>query len=180
MIAMKRILLLSFLAVSVLSFGFVQPPASRGVKVSANIDLARFVKEVYDIYQTDEVLVKQERFVYKKLSALYTGSYTMKITCSDSIAYDKKEDKTTIKSQEVYHADNKNGYFGVFVIVSKPGDDLLLNSSPDKEISISGAVTEILVLQYRKGMDYFKCRTELKEFDDTGTIIQQILIRVQS
>ncbi|MGA2669611.1 MAG: hypothetical protein ABSF32_11975, partial [Ignavibacteria bacterium] len=107
-------------------------------------------------------------------------SYTMKITCSDSIAYDKKEDRTTIKSREVYHDDNKNGYFGIFVIVSKSGDDLLMSSTPDKEITISGVVTEILVLQYRKGMDYFKCRTSLKDFDDTGTIIQQILIRVQS
>jgi hypothetical protein len=177
---MKRIILLSFLAVSVFSFGFSPGEAIQGIKVSSNIDLTKFVREVYDLYQTDEVLVKQERFVYKKLSGLYTGSYTMKITCSDSIAYDKKEDKTTIKAQEVYHADNKNGYFGVFVIVSKSGDDLLLNSSPDKEITISGVVTEILVLQYRKGMDYFKCRTSLKDFDDTGTVIQQILIRVQS
>jgi hypothetical protein len=177
---MKRIILLSFLAVSLLSFGFSPGEANCGIKISSNIDLTKFVREVYDLYQTDEVPVKQERFVYKKLSGLYTGSYTMKITCSDSIAYDKKEDKTTIKAQEVYHADNKNGYFGVFVIVSKSGDDLLLNSSPDKEITISGVVTEILVLQYRKGMDYFKCRTSLKDFDDTGTVIQQILIRVQS
>lgn len=150
------------------------------LKTASSIDLSKFVKEVYDLYQTSEVPVKQERFVYKKLSGLFTGSYTMKITCSDSIAYDKKEDKTTIKSQEVYYADNKNGYFGVFVIVTKSGDDLLLNSSPDKEITISGTVTEILVLQYRKGMDYFKCRTSLKDFDDSGTVIQQILIYVQA
>ena len=170
-------LILVFTSSSIFSGTGAQPAI---LKPATNIDLSKFVREVYDLYQTSEVLVKQERFVYKKLSGLYTGSYTMKITCSDSIAYDKKEDKTTIKSQEVYHDDNKNGYFGIFVIVSKSGDDLLLNSSPDKEITISGVVTEILVLQYRKGMDYFKCRTSLKDFDDTGTVIQQILIRVQS
>lgn len=176
----KKIFFLSFLTLAFICSNSISQPQPAGIKISTNLDLTKFVRELYDLYQTDEVLVKQERFVYKKLSELYTGSYTMKITCSDSIAYDKKEDRTTIKSREVYHDDNKNGYFGIFVIVSKSGDDLLMNSSPDKEITISGVVTEILVLQYRKGMDYFKCRTSLKDFDDTGTIIQQILIRVQS
>ena len=56
---------------------------------SGNIDLEKFVREVYDLYQTEEVPVKQERLVYKKLTALLEGTQSMKITCSDSIAYDK-------------------------------------------------------------------------------------------
>ena len=146
---------------------------------SGNIDLEKFVREVYDLYQTEEVPVKQERLVYKKLTALLEGTQSMKITCSDSIAYDKKNDITTIKSREVYYADNKNGYFGVVVIFQQHSDALLMSTSPDKEITISGSVTDILVTLYRKGLDFFKCRTPIKEFDDSGTVIQQIILLMQ-
>ena len=137
------------------------------------------MREVYDLYQTDEVPVKQERLVYKKLAGLLEGSQTMKITCSDSIAYDKKNDITTIKSKEVYYADNKNGYFGLIVIYQQHSDALLMSTSPDKEISITGNVTDILVTLYRKGLDFFKCRTPIKEFDDTGTVIQHVILLMQ-
>jgi hypothetical protein len=177
---MKKIFSLLILIFSIYSISYAANTKTISLKFASNLDLSRFVREVYDLYQTDEVPAKKEHLVYKKLSELLNNAYSMTITCSDSIAYDKKQDITTIKSREVYHADNKNGYFGVFVIVSKPGDDLLLNSSPDKDITISGTISDILVLQYRKGMDYFKCRISLKDFDDTGTVIQQILIRVQA
>jgi hypothetical protein len=148
-------------------------------KTKGSIDLEKFVREVYDLYQTDEVPVKQERLVYKKLTELMSGTQTMKITCSDSIAYDKKNDETTIKSKEVYYADNKNGYFGVVVIFHQHSDALLMSTSPDKEITISGNVTEMFVTLYRKGLDFFKCRTPIKEFDDSGTVIQQVIFIIQ-
>jgi len=146
---------------------------------TGNIDLDKFVREVYDLYQTDEVPVKQERLVYKKLTGLMEGTQTMKITCSDSIAYDKKNDITTVKSREVYYADNKNGYFGVVVIFQQHSDALLMSTSPDKEVTISGNVTDILVTLYRKGLDFFKCRTPIKEFDDSGTVIQHVILLMQ-
>jgi len=146
---------------------------------SGNIDIEKFVREVYDLYQTDEVPVKQERLVYKKLTGLMEGSQTMKITCSDSIAYDRKNDITTVKSKEVYYADNKNGYFGLIVIYQQHSDALLMSTSPDKEITITGNVTDILVTLYRKGLDFFKCRTPIKEFDDSGTVIQHIILLMQ-
>lgn len=176
----SSIFIMFFLLQADLSLGQKGTENSSYKVTSSNLDLSKFVDQVYDLYQTDEVPAKKERLVNKKLSELLSNSFTMLITCSDSIAYDKKENKTTIKSREVYHADNKNGYFGVFVIVQKSGDDLLLNSSPDKEITISGTVTDMLVISYRKGMDWFKCRTPLNEFDDTGTIIQQIILKVQA
>jgi hypothetical protein len=167
-----------------LLFVFVIIPSFSGTqtaycKPAGNIDLENFVREVYDLYQTDEVPVKQERLVYKKLAGLLEGSQTMKITCSDSIAYDKKNDITTIKSKEVYYADNKNGYFGLIVIYQQHSDALLMSTSPDKEISITGNVTDILVTLYRKGLDFFKCRTPIKEFDDTGTVIQHVILLMQ-
>ncbi len=66
------------------------------------------------------------------------------------------------------------------MIVQKAGDELLMNSSPDLEITITGTVTDVLVISYRKGLDWFKCRTPLNEFDDTGTIINQIILKVQA
>jgi hypothetical protein len=127
------------------------------------------------------VHVKKERMVYKKLSELIGQSFTFRITCSDSIAYDKKEDKTTVKSREVYYSDNKAGYFGIFVVVTKQTDELLMNSAPEKEISVSGTIRDLLVLSYRnkEGL-YPKCHTPLKEFDDSGTEIQQILLMVDA
>jgi hypothetical protein len=160
-------------------FQFFDFSAAAVSKTKGSIDLEKFVREVYDLYQTDEVPVKQERLVYKKLTGLMSGTQTMKITCSDSIAYDKKNDETTIKSKEVYYADNKNGYFGVVVIFHQKSDALLMSTSPDKEITISGNVSDILVTLYRKGLDFFKCRTPIKEFDDTGTVIQQVIFIIQ-
>jgi hypothetical protein len=171
-----KFLLFAFVLIPLFQFSGTQKTYC---STSGNIDLDNFVREVYDLYQTDEVPAKQERLVYKKLTALMEGSQTMKITCSDSIAYDKKNDITTIKSREVYYADNKNGYFGVVVIFQQHSDALLMSTSPDKEITISGNVTEILVTLYRKGLDFFKCRTPIKEFDDSGTVIQHIILLMQ-
>lgn len=103
----------------------------------------------------------------------------MKITCSDSIVYDKKEDKTTIKSKEVYVADSKTGYFGIFVIAVQSGDALLMNSTPDKDISVTGKITDIFVISYIKNKVNNRCCTPLKDFDDSGTIIQQVVFKVQ-
>lgn len=150
-----------------------------GAYLSGKLDLEAFVKQVYDIYQKDDIPLKKERLVYKKLNDLISQTYTMKITCSDSIAYDKKEDKTTIKSREVYYHDQKTGYFGVFVIVEKKGDDLLMTSSPDKEMTITGMITDLLVVHYKKGNDFINTYTPLKDFDDAGTVIQQIILKVQ-
>jgi len=149
-----------------------------GTFPSGKLDLEAFVKQVYDIYQRDEVAVKKERLVHKKLNDLISQTYTMKITCSDSIAYDRKEDRTTIKSKEVYYHDQKTGYFGVFVIAEKKGDDLLMTSSPEKEMTITGRIDDVIVIHYKKGENFVRCYTPLKEFDDSGTVIQQIILKV--
>jgi hypothetical protein len=151
------------------------------LNLSGNFDYDKLISDVYDIYKSDEVHVKKERMVYKKLNELINQSFTFKITCSDSISFDKKTNQTVIKSKEVYYRDNTNGYFGIFVIVRQSGDDLLMSSAPDKDISISGKISDILVLLYRnKAGLYPKCRTSLKDFDDSGTDIQQILIMVDA
>jgi hypothetical protein len=56
-----------------------------------------------------------------------------------------------------------------------------MNSAPEKEISVSGTIRDLLVLSYRnkEGL-YPKCHTPLKEFDDSGTEIQQILLMVDA
>ena len=143
------------------------------------VDLEKFVREVYDLYQTDEVPAKKERLVYKKITELMSGAQSMKITCSDSIVYDKKMDESVIKSKEIYYADNKNGYFGVIIIYRQKSDQLLMTTSPDKEITASGTVSDILITLYRKGLDFFKCRTSIKDFDDSGTVIQQVILILQ-
>jgi hypothetical protein len=154
--------------------------ANDGNEVSGTLDLKKFADEVLDIYNSDEVDVKKERMVYKKLNSLTEGaSYTMKVTCSDSIVYNKKEDITTVKSKEIYVSDSKTGYFGIFVIASQSGDVLLMNSTPDKEISITGKIIDIFVISYIKNKVNNKCYTPLKEFDDSGTIIQQVVFIVQ-
>jgi hypothetical protein len=148
--------------------------------INSTLDLEKFVKDVYNLYQTEEVPAKKERLVYKKLNDLISETaYTLKITSSDSIAYDKKEDKSVIKSKEVFHADTELGYFGVFVIAEKKGDELLMNSSPDKDMTITGKITDVIVVSYKKGMNFVKTRTPLKEFEDSGTIIQQVILKVQ-
>ena len=163
----------------VLIYQFLGAATDARARAAGSVDLEKFVREAYDLYQTDEVPAKQERLVYKKITGTFSGSITTRITCSDSIAYNKTEDLTTVKSKEVYYADNKNGYFGIFIIFHQRGDALLMNSSPDKEITISGTVTDIIVTLYRKGLEFFKCRTPIKEFDDSGTVIQQIILIVQ-
>ncbi len=147
---------------------------------AGNFDFDKYIKEIYNIYTSDEVHIKKERMAYKKLNDLMNQSYTFKITCSDSIAYDKKGDMTTIKSKEIYFSDNRNGYFGIIVIVTQKGDELLMKSAPDQEISVSGTINDILVTLYTKGGLYPKCRTSLKDFDDTGAEVQQIILMVQS
>jgi hypothetical protein len=147
--------------------------------LSAVLDLEKFAKQVYDLYQTDEVAVKKERLVNKKLTEVIGQTYTMKVTTSDSIAYDKKANKTTIKSREIYYSDNQKGYMGIFVIFDKQGDDLLMSTSPDKEMNITGRVTDVVVTGYFKNDMYSKVFTPLKEFDDSGTTIQQIVLRVE-
>jgi hypothetical protein len=146
---------------------------------SAVLDLEKFVRQVYDLYQTDEVAAKKERLVNKKLSELIDQTYTMKVTTTDSIKYDKKEDRTSIKSQEIYYSDNKKGYMGLFVLFSKAGDELLMTSSPNKEMSITGKVTDIIVTGYFKNDMFNQVYTPLKEFDDSGTTIQQIILKVE-
>lgn len=148
---------------------------------SGNFDYDKVIHEIYDIYKSDEVHVKKERMVYKKLNELINQTFTFKITCSDSITYDKKADQTVIKSREEYYRDNANGYFGIFVIVRQNGDNMLMNSAPDKEISFSGKISDLLVLSYKnKAGLYPTCRTSLKDFDDSGTEIQQILLMVDA
>jgi hypothetical protein len=150
------------------------------INPNATLDLKKFCEQVYDLYQLEDLPQKKERLVYKKLNELISETtHSMKITCSDSIVYNKKEDNTTVKSKEIYYADNKTGYFGIYVIFTKKGDDLLMNTSPDKEITVSGKITEMLVIQYSKNDLYTKCRTPLKDFDDAGTVIKQIILIVQ-
>lgn len=150
------------------------------VKVSAagTIDLKKLCEDIVDLYKTEEVPAKKERLVYKKLSELIESSSSMKITTTDSIRYDKKEDKTLLKSKEVFYADAMQGYFGVFVIFMKKGDELLMTTSPDKEMNVSGKVVDIIVTEYIKNNLNQKCYTPLKEFDDAGTIIQKVIIKV--
>jgi len=102
----------------------------------------------------------------------------VKITTTDSITYDRKEDKTSLKSKEVFTSDNKTGYFGIFIIATQKGDALLMSTSPDKDMTISGTVSDILVVGYIKNNLNGKAYTSIKDFDDKGTIIQQIIIKV--
>ena len=177
---MKTFIICFLTALMSLSYNLKAESLSTDPNLSGNFDFDKFIKEIYNIYTSDEVHIKKERMAYKKLNDLINQSYTFKITCSDSIAYDKKGDMTTIKSKETYYSDNRNGYFGIIVIVTQKGDELLMKSAPDQEISVSGTINDILVTLYTKGGFYPKCRTSLKEFDDAGTEIQQIILVVQS
>src|SRR5437868_2779652 len=148
-------------------------------KFSIALDLDNLCKQIYDLYSTDEIPAKKEVLVYKKLNELIGTSQTVKFTTTDSINYDRKTDMTSIKSKEIYYADNKTGYFGVFVIVSKKGDDLLMKSSPDKEMSATGKITDLIVISYIKNNKNEKTYTSLKDFDDKGTVIQQIILKIE-
>ncbi|MCC6865990.1 MAG: hypothetical protein IT280_07490 [Ignavibacteria bacterium] len=145
---------------------------------AGTIDLEKLCSEMYNIYDSDELPAKKEVLAYKKLNSLIGTSVSIKITTSDSITYDRKEDKTSLKSKEVYTSDNKTGYFGIFVIAVQKGDNLLMSTSPDKEMTVSGTVSDILVTGYIKNNLNNKSYTSIKDFDDKGTIIQQIIIKV--
>lgn len=145
---------------------------------SGGLDLEKLCDEMYKIYDSDELPAKKEVLAYKKLNSLIGTSISVKITTTDSITYDRKEDKTSLKSKEVFTSDNKTGYFGIFVIATQKGDALLMSTSPDKDMTISGTVSDILVVGYIKNNLNGKAYTSLKDFDDKGTIIQQIIIKV--
>jgi len=53
-----------------------------------------------------------------------------------------------------------------------------MSTSPDKDMTISGTVSDILVVGYIKNNLNGSAYTSLKDFDDKGTIIQQIIIKV--
>ncbi len=150
-----------------------------GRSFSGSFDLDKLCEEMYKIYDSDELPAKKENLAYKKLNGLIGTSVSVKITTTDSITYDRKEDVTNLKSKEVFTSDNKTGYFGVFVIATQKGDALLMSTSPDKEITISGKVTDILVTGYIKNNLNGKAYTSLKDFDDKGTIIQQVIIKIE-
>lgn len=145
---------------------------------SGSLDLEKLCDEMYKIYDSDELPAKKEVLAYKKLNSLIGTSISVKITTTDSITYDRKEDKTSLKSKEVFTSDNKTGYFGIFIIATQKGDALLMSTSPDKDMTVSGTISDILVVGYIKNNLNGKAYTSLKDFDDKGTIIQQIIIKV--
>ena len=145
---------------------------------SGSFDLDKLCEEMYKIYDSDELPAKKENLAYKKLNGLIGTNISVKITTTDSITYDRKEDKTTLKSKEVFTSDNKTGYFGVFVMATQKGDNLLMSTSPDKDMTITGTITDVLIVGYIKNNLNGKAYTSLKDFDDKGTIIQQIIIKV--
>ncbi len=171
----KYILILSSLFILINSAAI---PSNAGL-FSTALDLDSFCKQVYDLYHTDEIQAKKEILVYKKLNELIGTSQSVKFIASDSISYDRKQDMSVIKSKEIYYADAQTGYFGVFIIVSQKGDGLLMKSSPDKEMSVTGKVTDLLVVSYIKDNKNQKAYTSLKDFDDKGTIIQQIILKIE-
>lgn len=154
-------------------------PVNSEVKFSTALDLDDLCKQIYKLYSTDEVAAKKEILVYKKLNEIIGTSQTVKFTTSDSIGYDRKTDISGVKSKEVYYADNASGYFGVFVIATKKGDELLMTTSPDKEMTVSGKVADIIVVSYIKNNKNEKSYTSLKDFDDKGTVIQQIILKIE-
>jgi hypothetical protein len=146
---------------------------------AGNLDLEGLCKKMYAIYDSEEVAAKKEVLAYKKLNELIGQTYTMKITTTDSISYDRKDDVSKLKSKEVYTSDAKTGYFGVFVLAVQKGDQLLMSTSPDKEMSVTGTIKDIIVVSYIKNNTNQKAYTSLKEFDDKGTIIQQVILIVE-
>lgn len=145
----------------------------------AGFDLEGLCNQMYKIYDSDEVAAKKEVLAYKKLNELIGQQVTVKITTTDSITYDRKEDVSKIKSKEVYTSDAKTGYFGVFVLAVQKGDNLLMSTSPDKEMSVTGKITDVIVTGYIKNNVNNKAYTSLKDFDDKGTVIQQVILRIE-
>lgn len=150
-----------------------------GRALSGNLDLDKLCDDMYKIYDSDELPAKKEILAYKKLNGLIGTSVSVKITTTDSITYDRKEDVTSLKSKEVFTSDNKTGYFGVFVLATQKGDALLMSTSPNKDMTISGKIIDILVVGYIKNNLNGKAYTSLKDFDDKGTIIQQVIIKIE-
>ncbi|MFI5211741.1 MAG: hypothetical protein ACHQIH_02575 [Ignavibacteria bacterium] len=147
--------------------------------ITYSLDLDKLCDQMYKIYDSDEIAAKKEVLAYKKLNELIGQSQSIKITTSDSITYDRKEDASRLKSKEVFTSDNKVGYFGVFVIAKQKGDYLLMNTSPDKEMTVTGKIVDVLVTGYMKNNLNEKAYTSLKDFDDKGTIIQQVILVVE-
>lgn len=145
---------------------------------SNSLDLEKLCNEMYKIYDSDEIAAKKEVLAFKKLNSLIGTSVSVKITTTDSISYDRKEDKTSLKSKEVFTSDNRTGYFGIFVIATQKGDALLMSTSPDKDITVSGKISDVLVVGYIKNHLNNTAYTSIKDFDDKGTIIQQIIIKI--
>jgi hypothetical protein len=150
-----------------------------GRSFAGSLDLEKFCKSVYEIYASDEVAAKKEVLVYKKLNEMTGQTYSLKITATDSVGYDRKTDMSYLKSTEVYWSDAKTGYFGLFVRATQKGDNLLMTSTPGKEMSITGKVTDIIVTQYMKNNTNQNAYTSLKDFDDKGTVITQIILVVE-
>lgn len=147
--------------------------------ITYSLDLDKLCDQMYKIYDSDEIAAKKEVLAYKKLNELIGQSQSIKITTTDSIAYDRKEDASRLKSKEVFTSDNKTGYFGVYVIAKQKGDYLLMNTSPDKEMTVTGKIVDVLVTGYIKNNLNEKAYTSLKDFDDKGTIIQQVILVVE-
>ena len=146
---------------------------------AGTFDIEKFCKTVYQLYQTDEVPAKKELFVFKKINEIIGTTQTVTITASDSIGYDRKTDMSYMKAKEIYASDNSQGYFGVFVSVSKKGDDLLMKCTPDKEFTATAKIADIIVIEYIKNNVNQKCYTPLKDFDDKGTVIQKVIFKME-
>ncbi len=150
-----------------------------GKSYSWGFDLDKLCDEMYKIYDSDELPAKKEVLAYKKLNGLIGTSVSVKITTTDSITYDRKEDVTSLKSKEVFTSDNKTGYFGVYVKASQKGDALLMSTSPDKDMTITGKIVDVLVVGYIKNNLNEKAYTSLKDFDDKGTTIHQVILIIE-
>ena len=162
-------------SIFILAFLFV----FTGRNFSGSFDLDKLCSEMYKIYDSDELPAKKEVLAYKKLNGLIGTSVSVKITTTDSITYDRKEDVTSLKSKEVFTSDNKTGYFGVFVIAYQKGDALLMSTSPDKDMTVSGTIKDIIIVSYFKNNLNEKAYTSLKDFDDKGTVIQQVILKIE-
>jgi len=147
--------------------------------IAGSLDLEKLCKSIYDIYASEEVAAKKEVLVYKKLNDMIGQTYSVKIIATDSVGYDRKTDMSHLKSTETYVSDAQTGYFGVFVLANQKGDNLLMTSTPGKEMSLTGKVTDILVTQYMKSNTNQKAYTSLKDFDDKGTVITQVILVVE-
>jgi hypothetical protein len=169
---------MKYILTLLLAFIFSANTFSAGKPSKAALDLESLCKQMYNIYAADEVAAKKEVLAYKKLNELIGQQVSVKITTTDSISYDRKEDVSKVKSKEVYTSDATTEYFGVFVLATQKGDNLLMSTSPDKEMSISGKISDVIVVGYIKNNVNQKAYTSLKDFDDKGTVIQQIILRV--